>query len=780
MTELDVRLLVPALAAWVAGALALGSAPGRQLQAALALGGLGAVVAVLTRVRGRGPWVVAGGQVGLSSAACVLVLLAAAGHGAADRAGVVPDLAAQRAVAEVEGVVLTEPRVLTRGDERADLVVLRVRVDLVRARGQLSTPRSPVLVFADAGAGWEDLSWRSTVAADVRFAPPRDTAGGTVAVLTPRGGPHVLAAPAAALRAADHARARLRQAVDPIPADARGLIPGLVIGDTSLTPPELTEAMLDTGMSHLSAVSGSNVAIVLGAVVVVCQWCGVRRSWRAPVALVALGAFMVLCRPEPSVLRAGAMGVVGLIALSTARRRVSLPALAVAVLVLLCLDPALARSYGFALSTLATLGLVVFARPWGDAIAARLPGRARLLGDAIAIPLAAQVVCAPVIVLLQGSITTIAILANLLAAPLVAPTTIAGILTAGLGVLWPPAATVTAWAGALPAWLIGRIARTCADVPFGVVDWVDGPGGALGLTLLTVAVILLGPRLRRETGRHPAAAGGALALLLAVLWPLPGSAGWPPPGWVVLGCDVGQGDAFLVPTGAQSAVLVDTGPDPELVRACLQRAGIERLDAVVLSHFHSDHVGGLPGVLEEVPVAAAYVTPVRDPPVEAERTLATLARAGVPTYPVVGGQQLDWPGVRADVVWPSAQLPSSVGANNASVVLDLTVQDTRVLFTGDIEDLAAAHVADALVGQRFDVLKVAHHGSAVQDEDLVEEAGAAVALIGVGEDNGFGHPTPSALSLVRRAGAVVLRTDQDGDVAVLRTQGTLSVATREN
>jgi competence protein ComEC len=632
-------------------------------------------------------------------------------------------------------------------------------------------------VLAEAGHGWEEVRWHSRVSALARLSPPREQGADTVAVLAPEGAPTTMAAPSPLLGWADPARERLRAAVDPLPADARGLIPGLVIGDTSLTPPDLTEAMLATGMSHLSAVSGSNVAIVLGAVVLLCRWSGVARRWRPVIALAGLVGFVVLCRPEPSVLRAGAMGVVGLVALSTSRRRVSLPALAVAVLVLLCADPSLARSYGFALSTLATLGLVVFARPWGDAIARRLPRRAALMGDAVAIPLAAQVVCAPVIVLLQGNVSTVAVLANLLAAPLVAPTTVAGIGAAIAGVVWLPMAQLVAWVGALPAWLIGRIARLCAKVPMGQLDWVDGTLGAWLLAALTVACLVTGPRLRWECARHPYAATSAVLLVAAAVWPLPGARGWPPPGWVVVGCDVGQGDAFVVPTGPVSAVLVDTGADPEPVVTCLERLGIRRLDAVVVSHFHADHVGGLAGVVKAFPVAAAYVTPVRDPPVEAERTLRVLAAAGVPAYEVVEGDQLEWGDVEARVVWPAAGTSALVGANDASLVLDVSVRRTRVLFTGDIEQAAAGQVRRRVAGEDFDVLKVAHHGSADQDHALVEGLGVRVAMIGVGADNGFGHPTPTALTLLRQTGAVVLRTDRDGDIAVVETPGGWGVAT---
>lgn len=732
------------------------------------------------------------GLVALSLVATGLVLGASAGHRATEHAGTVPELAQERAVVTLTGVVLTEPRVISRGDERPDLVVLELRVTHVVGRGEASAVGTPVVVFADQQ--WAQVPWRGIVTARARLGPP-DPGDSVVAVATPLEPPVLQEQTGHVLTAAEHVRERLRRAVDPLPVDARALIPGLVIGDTSLTPADLSDAMLATGMSHLSAVSGSNVAIVLGAAVLLCGWLGVPRRWRPLVALLCLVGFVLLCRPEPSVLRAGAMGVVGLIGLSASRRAVSLPALGTAVLVLLCWDPWLARSHGFALSTLATLGLVVFARPWGDAIAARLPRRLSLLGDAIAIPLAAQVVCAPVIVLLQGTVSTVAVLTNLLAAPFVAPTTIAGIGAALAGTVWLPLGVVVAWVAALPAWLIGAVARWGATVPMGSIGWVEGVAGAWLLTALTVAVLALGPWLRWQARRRPVTAWAVGLLAVALVWPTPGRHGWPPPGWVVAGCDVGQGDAFAVPTGPGRVVLVDTGPDPALLAQCLDLLGVRAVDGLVLTHFHADHVGGISALLGRVPVAAAYVTPVRDPPGDAEQVLADLSAAGVPTYAVTSGDSLAWGDsgqVSAEVVWPPPERAgsSSLGANDASVVLDLTVSrgsgdlggepgaGIRMLFTGDIEPAAARGVRRALGGARFDVLKVAHHGSAAQDEALVTGVGAAVALIGVGEDNTFGHPSRTVLSMLAETGTVVLRTDRDGAYALVLTETGLAVRTQ--
>lgn len=803
VARLDLRLLIPALIAWAVLVVLVMHDVRTQLTVALSCLLTGGVLLWLAQRSARRAhplqpterprWLRWAGLLSLSLVATGLTLGASAGHRAVEHAGTVPQLAREQAVVTLTGVVLTEPRVIDRGDERPALVVLQLRVTHVIGRGEGSDVGTPVVVFADRA--WAQVPWRGTVTTRARLSPP-EPGDSAVAVATPLDAPTVEGGTGPILAGAEHVRERLRRSVDPLPVDARALIPGLVIGDTSLTPADLSEAMLATGMSHLSAVSGSNVAIVMGAAVLLCGWLGVPRRCRPLVALLCLIGFVLLCRPEPSVLRAGAMGVVGLIGLSASRRSVSLPALATAVLVLLCWDPWLARSYGFALSTLATLGLVVFARPWGDAIARRLPRRLSLLGDAIAIPLAAQVVCAPVIVLLQGTVSTVAVLTNLLAAPLVAPTTIAGIGAGLVGTVWLPLGVLVAWLAALPAWLIGAVARWGATVPMGTIGWVEGVAGAWLLTALTVAVLALGPWLRWQARRRPRAAWSALLLALVLVWPTPGRHGWPPQDWVVAGCDVGQGDAFAVPTGPGRVVLIDTGPDPRLLAACLDLLGVRQVDALVLTHFHADHVGGIDALLGRIPVAAAYVTPVRDPPAEAEAVLGDLAAVGVPTYAVTSGDSLVWGDsgqVRAEVVWPPPERAGagSLGANDASVVLDLTAtppgvshedqpaDGIRMLFTGDIEPVAARGVRRALAGEHFDVLKVAHHGSAAQDEALVAGVGAAVALIGVGEDNTFGHPSRTALSLLAEAGSVVLRTDRDGTYALVGTGAGLGIVRQQ-
>jgi len=353
--------------------------------------------------------------------------------------------------------------VRTKGVRPTELVIVKVSVRTVVGRGQRSESSTPVMVFGDKT--WARVRWRETVRVSGRFdvADPGDD---VVAIFNPSGAPTSVGEPGLIADVAEHVRSGLRDAVSGLPVDARGLLPGLVIGDTSRTPQSLTDAMLKTGMTHLSAVSGSNVAVVLAAAMGLCQVIGVRRRWRPPVALLLLAGFVILARPEPSVLRAAVMGVIGLLGLSASRRRMGIPALSGAVLVLLCIDPWLSRSFGFALSTLATLGLLLFARPWGQWFARFLPVRLQGLGVPIAIPVAAQAMCGPVVVLLQGSVTLIGVVANLLAAPLVAPATVLGVLRgSGRADLPPPRGA--ARLARRPAHSRHRLGRTrlrrCAD-----------------------------------------------------------------------------------------------------------------------------------------------------------------------------------------------------------------------------------------------------------------------------------------------------------------------------
>nr|WP_243118511.1 ComEC/Rec2 family competence protein [Actinomyces wuliandei] len=277
---------------------------------------------------------------------------------------------------------------------------------------------------------------------------------------------------------------------------AQALVPGIALGDDHALPTQVRLDMRTVSMTHLTAVSGQHVAIVLGlglgALGVV------PRRWRAVAGAVLLGGLVVLVRPSGSVLRSAAMGGVMLAGVAAGRRSASVPALCAGVLLLLLADPFQARDYGFALSVAATAGILLGARPAAARLSRYLP---RWLAAALALPTVAQAACAPLLVLLQPQVGLWSVPANVLAAPVVPVATVSGIAAALVAPLWPEAASVIAWpALASCAWLVVT-ARRLAGLPGSALACPGGVPGALALAGLEMVVLAVASRgLRRRTG----------------------------------------------------------------------------------------------------------------------------------------------------------------------------------------------------------------------------------------------------------------------------------------
>ncbi|WP_049578912.1 ComEC/Rec2 family competence protein [Nocardiopsis sp. SBT366] len=754
----DLKLFLPAVAAWLAALGALAAPPWLAWSFAGVLG-CAALAALLVHHHV------------LEAPALALVATLACGATVAAVAGVhVHRTASSAATAAAEqggeaafrAVVTTDPRSragLPRPG-RAEWVV-PARTEWVRVDGAERVSRAPVVVLA-SGPDWEGLLPGQSFEARGSFLASDDDQL-TAALVLVRGPPEAVGEPGRFQAFAGEVRSGLREASAGLSQPERGLLPALIVGDVSALPERTAEDFRATGMTHLLTVSGANLAILTGFVLGVARWT------RAPTWCSVLGGalmiwvFVLVCRPEPSVVRAAFMGSLGLLALATGRAQAGMRALCATVVGVLFVAPGLAASYGFALSVLATAGILVLVPGWARAWSERWP---RPMAEGFAVAVAAQVAVAPVLVLLSGEVSWVAIPANVLAAPVVAVVTVAGSALTALASVWPGAAAFLVPLPGLGVSWIALVAGAGARVPYGALPWRSDVAGGLLLAVVLVVFLLT----RGLTRRVLAAVAAAVLVLGLAARCVPG--GWPPPGWALVACDVGQGDAFVLSIGRGEAVVFDTGDDPDLVDGCLDRLGIRVVPLLVLSHDHADHVDGAPGVLRHrrVPVALA-------PPGFGEGPAGRLlAEEGVELHEAQRGQRFRVGPWLLRVLWPRSGFVGSV--NDTSVVVRADGPQMSVLLTGDIEMEAQSALLREPEAELLavTVLTTPHHGSNTQVPAFLTATEATVAVTSAGRENSYGHPTPFTAGVLEGMARAHARTDLDGDIAVLG--GPVRVATR--
>ncbi|MGI8664529.1 MAG: ComEC/Rec2 family competence protein, partial [Jatrophihabitans sp.] len=755
----DLRLAVGVLAAWAA--LLWGLARSATAVAVAATVLLLAVLLLAWWARRRP--CLSGLAFATATMALVLAPLAARLHQAHD--GQLAALARRGSAVTAELRITGDPRPLAaRGTSAGPRSLIEADLLALVVAGQRHPVAGHVLVLAPADA-WRGLLPGQRVRLDGRLSTPMS--GNLLsATISTNTSPTLLGRPPPWQRAAGSVRVGLQRASAGLPILARGLLPGVVDGDTSQLDPVLANRFQVAGLSHLVAVSGTNCAIVIGTVALV-----LRRLRASPRTIAVLGGlvllgFVLIARPSPSVLRAAVMAAIALAALATGRQRSGVPVLAAACLVLLVWQPGLAVSLSFALSVAATAALLLIAPGWVHALRRR--GVPVGVAEPFAVAAAAHLVTVPLVAGLSGRISLVAIPANVLAEPVVAAATVLGALAAVCSVLWMPAAVLFAQLAGWPCrWLVW-VAEYFGSLPGASVPWPAGVPGGLLLGLLA--------GLGWWLCRRPAIRGlAAVAVVVAVLVQIPVRAvvvGWPPPDWIITACDVGQGDSLAINAGAGSAVVIDAGPSPVAADRCLRELGVSRIPLLVLTHFHLDHIGGLAGVLHERQVGRVISSPQDDPVAGYRLVLAGLASRGLVPQPVTGGAAFTVGPIRLDVLGPTRRYKDTRSdPNNSSVVIRASVHGVRILLPGDAELQAQDDLLATGTDLRADILKIPHHGSAYSDPAFLRAVHAQVALISVGRDNDYGHPSPLLLAEMARLGVPTRRTDQDGDIAVVRSGG---------
>ncbi|MGO2634563.1 MAG: ComEC/Rec2 family competence protein [Galactobacter sp.] len=686
------------------------------------------------------------------------------------------------------GEVLLASSTITAGSGAGANVLLVVPVALVSDRAAWDRGTELSGWFAPSG-----LDGRSPESARVRL------------VSAPLSGPDVADDVLSAQR---RALTRLYRGGDPDGGSA--LVPGMVAGDRSLQSARLTDAMTQAGLSHVTAVSGSNISVLISAVAATGRLLRLPRWAGGLLSVTAVGAFVLLVGPDPPVLRAAVMGGMAAVAVVAGRPRVGILLVAAAAALLVCADPWQLTRVGFRLSVAACLGITLIGSPLAKGLqAVHVP---RMLAESVSVSVAATLACTPELIGLSSVQSPLMVPVNVLAAPFVV---VVGTLGPALLLLAPlgpwlclPLVEVCGWAAQVVAWL-GLVSAERGPR----LHWPDAPWGVfLGVLLcwvLPAGLILVArkglpqtirhrnvgsahgrdgkPRGRTQRGRRRALRRRitVLSVAIATSAALGGIVGTIPetrtlmgidvvgskarPGDVLL-CDVGQGDAMVLVADGGRGVLLDAGPEDGDVSACLAAADVGQLCAALISHLDEDHVGGLAAALKRVP---------------ADAVLYGTAGRAAPTAAAVRGREGDQ--VKC-APWTVSVLsaPTAAEENDASLVVR-AVSDVGagldVLTAGDAEE-AAGKAAVGLgaaepSGQRRRLLKISHHGSANGGTDLERAFRPHAALIGVGAHNTYGHPSARILDALIRDSVPVLRTDQDGTVLIRSTEQGLRVVRHE-
>jgi len=541
------------------------------------------------------------------------------------------------------------------------------------------------------------------------------------------------------------------------PKDA-GLLMGLALGDDSHLDAGLARDFQATGLGHLLVVSGENVAMVLAPALALALALRLRRVSRFLLGLGTVVFFVVLTGAEPSVMRAGVMASLTLFGVLVGRPRSTASILAGAVLVLLVVDPSLVWAIGFQLSVAATAGMVALATPFAQ----RLRFLPRPVALAAGTTLAAQAGVTPILLFQFREVPGVTIFANLLAFPAVSPALLLGLGAAATGLAIPGAGRVLAAVALIPMRYLELVADRLARAP---VPWITSGGGLA--PLVGGAILVCGLAWWLHSGRRlpRIAMVGAVALLPLFVWTTALSAG-PPSGLVVRFLSVGEGDATLIRSPEGATVLIDAGPEPGLVATKLSALGVKRLDVVVASHQHADHVAGFPAVLARFPVGLVLEPGCDDPsPAYADLLTAITDEHLSVEHPRTGDTYVVGD-LRLDVLGPSAcSQGAAANPNDDSIVIRLTYGDAVVLFPGDAEKPLQQEILDAGEPVAAEVLKVPHHAGATSLADFFVAVDPELAVVSVGP-NDFGHPVPGVLDELEATGAEVLRTDRLGDVTV--------------
>ena len=559
-----------------------------------------------------------------------------------------------------------------------------------------------------------------------------------------------------------------------LPRQQAGLLNGMLIGYREGLSEEVQDAFSNAGLTHIMAVSGANVAFLILPLAFLLKLLRIRKAVANLMLIAFLILFVFVTGFEPSVLRAVVMASILLIAAILYREPDTYAALALSCIILLTASPCMLFNIGFQLSFGATLAIVMLYRNIKKLIA--WPFLPDWIMEILAATLAAQLGVLPITLVYFNKVSLIAIIPNLLAVPMLELITILGMLMALVGQFSLFISQLLGYLNSVFLSAVLYITKLASSVPFATIKTVTPPF-ILAVTYYIFVWFLLWYKPLKGITLKPRHA--AIALSFAAVFVLTGSL---QPGRLeVVFLDVGEGDSTFIRTYSGKTMLIDGGGSANPSRTSkigesvilpfLLDSGVSRLDAVIASHPHADHIQGLSDVLEQMKVDKLILPSLTD-----ESGFAGLLQAAGDKNVQVS-RCSEGETIRLDdrtylqVLSPEQNCSvDEASLNNTSLVLKLCYGQTEVLFTGDAE----TEVEDELVADgsvlAADVIKIAHHGSlSSTGTAFLEKVNPLAAIISVGK-NYFGHPSPVTLALLEQSNVNCFRTDECGAV-VMKSDG---------
>ncbi len=542
-----------------------------------------------------------------------------------------------------------------------------------------------------------------------------------------------------------------------IGGDEGSLAAGIALGDTSGFSDHMNDIFRKSGISHIVAVSGMNMTIIIAFLFFLTKRLKLHRKLRSIIAIFLLLFYMALTGFTPSVTRAGIMMLIVILAGLFDKKEDLLTSFFLSAAIILSFNPLTIFDAGFLLSYFALAGILVFARPISEKLKAFLPRLPKFLTDIVCTSIAASIATLPVTIYLFNGISTFSLITNILVLPFVDTLFILSLFTPLINMILP----FWGFLMKLALKVLLLAAEFVASLPFSYIH-VKTPSVFPAMSFV-FAVIIFYLFLKNRKPAKLIWAAGCLCFLFTLFSAIASFLSFS-----VTYLYVGQGDSVLIQTPFFHNYLIDTGPNGKDTATQLKSMGVNDIDILFISHTDRDHSGGLSEILEEFPTKKVVFPSVSAADEDIIQMAEEISLSGTMVDFATNYYSYILGGAKADIVWPSRSPVTKDKTNNNSLVIRLDFGEHSFLFTGDIGTLAESLILNTSENVDVDILKVAHHGSSTSSSDIfLKNVSPDYSVISVGAENSYGHPSSQVLGRLDSSGSEILRTDALGNITFL-------------